>query len=309
MKGRLEYIDGLRGIAALLVLAQHTLEKIAPSLFQYVNFGRFGIVLFFLISGFVIPFGTWRSLPDFARLRALRLLPALWFSIALALLAKGGASIETIAADMLMLARPLDVPTLNGAYWTLSYELAFYLVSALLFSVGMLKSHRVIGALAILLPLHALFSGDTRFVYHGCFAVGAMIRMAQEDRSALPWTFAAVVTLTMVSVLKGTGLNSELFNDFSRRSSTALPIVAFVAVVLVKPRVPRVSLWLGKTSYSTYLLQGLFVGLMVPLIGVHPALYVALVFATTLGVAAGVYEYIERPFMEMGRKRRPIEAI
>ena len=69
-RGRIAYIDGLRGIAALAVVARHSSEVIVTArpaddhvataagfLFsETINFGRFGVVLFFMISGFVIPF-------------------------------------------------------------------------------------------------------------------------------------------------------------------------------------------------------------------------------------------------------------
>ncbi|WP_338304863.1 acyltransferase family protein, partial [Bradyrhizobium ottawaense] len=75
MHKRLAFIDTLRGIAVLSVLVQHVFEVIVEKhptgayywpihdLFgYYMNFGRFGVVLFFFVSGFVIPF----SFPDSA---------------------------------------------------------------------------------------------------------------------------------------------------------------------------------------------------------------------------------------------------
>src|SRR5258708_38869349 len=69
MHKRLAFIDTLRGIAVLSVLLQHALEVIVSNhptgeyywvfhnaIGYYFNFGRFGVVLFFFVSGFVIPF-------------------------------------------------------------------------------------------------------------------------------------------------------------------------------------------------------------------------------------------------------------
>ena len=97
MKHRIEHLDAMRGIAALLVVVQHGLERTtqyfdAPWIvLDAVNLGRFGVVLFFLISGFVIPFSFRGDQPirNFAISRTFRLLPALWLSVALLLLVKG----------------------------------------------------------------------------------------------------------------------------------------------------------------------------------------------------------------------------
>lgn len=69
MHKRLAFVDTLRGIAVLAVVLQHALEQIVLNqptgsyywafhyaLGEYFNFGRFGVVLFFFVSGFVIPY-------------------------------------------------------------------------------------------------------------------------------------------------------------------------------------------------------------------------------------------------------------
>src|SRR3954462_4323901 len=97
MHKRLAFIDTLRGIAVLAVLLQHALEVIVQhhptgdyywafhdAIGYYINFGRFGVVLFFFVSGFVIPFSFPNSaapVRDFAISRFFRLYPAYWTSL------------------------------------------------------------------------------------------------------------------------------------------------------------------------------------------------------------------------------------
>ena len=101
MHQRLAFIDTLRGIAVLSVVIQHALEVIVrehptggyhaifhDAIGYYMNFGRFGVVLFFFVSGFVIPFSFPASaspVNDFSVSRFFRLYPAYWASIALGL--------------------------------------------------------------------------------------------------------------------------------------------------------------------------------------------------------------------------------
>jgi len=64
-RGRFEFLDVARGIAALAVLLQHSAEIAFPSLRHFsesiFNFGMFGVTLFFLVSGFIIPISMERA--------------------------------------------------------------------------------------------------------------------------------------------------------------------------------------------------------------------------------------------------------
>jgi peptidoglycan/LPS O-acetylase OafA/YrhL len=74
-------LDGLRGVAALMVVAFHLLETHAPNRFeQMLNHGYLAVDFFFLLSGFVIGYAydeRWRSmsLGEFGKRRLIRLHP------------------------------------------------------------------------------------------------------------------------------------------------------------------------------------------------------------------------------------------
>ena len=89
---RFAALDALRGIAALLVVWQHTSEYFINQpgmppdgsgmleLFKAIDPGRIGVICFFLISGFIIP-SSLRSngnapLTEFSIKRFFRLYPA-----------------------------------------------------------------------------------------------------------------------------------------------------------------------------------------------------------------------------------------
>jgi len=98
---RLRYVDALRGIAALLVLALHVANHyhaLSPATAAHgrwlndfaanLDIGRIGVVVFFLISGFVVPFSIHAEsaapVRGFAIRRLFRIFPAYWLSVPLA---------------------------------------------------------------------------------------------------------------------------------------------------------------------------------------------------------------------------------
>ena len=58
-QARLDFLDGLRGIAALAVFLAHALDLIWPAYHSFAEsrfqLGNWGVVVFFLCSGFIIP--------------------------------------------------------------------------------------------------------------------------------------------------------------------------------------------------------------------------------------------------------------
>ena len=90
-KERLDFLDGARGLAALLVLAEHGLAASLPDFLKstpvgHGNLGKAGVLLFLLISGFIIPASLEQggSNTRFWLRRFCRLFPAYWLSIAVA---------------------------------------------------------------------------------------------------------------------------------------------------------------------------------------------------------------------------------
>jgi hypothetical protein len=59
VKGRLEFLDALRGIAALAVALQHGAEILWPAYLRWsievFRPGEYGVFVFFICSGFIIP--------------------------------------------------------------------------------------------------------------------------------------------------------------------------------------------------------------------------------------------------------------
>ena len=99
------------------------------------KYGFLGVNLFFLISGFVIFMSAERaSLREFVASRTSRLFPAFWASVLLTALCAWifgsqnfQASIIQVAANLSMIPNWFGIDYVDGAYWSLSVELNFYI--------------------------------------------------------------------------------------------------------------------------------------------------------------------------------------
>lgn len=149
---RLESIDGLRGIAAFLVVIGHYFtafygfNKVKLDLLTYKSyqilfpFSDIGFSLFFIISGFLI-FATIEknSAKKFVVNRFSRLFPTYWLCVVLTtiviyFLDENRNSIVQFFGNLTMFQRFLGIKHIDGVYWTLEVELIFY------FSVLLIKS-------------------------------------------------------------------------------------------------------------------------------------------------------------------------
>src|SRR5262245_30748718 len=105
-----------------------------PSAAHFTWFGWVGVEIFFVISGFVIANSASKSSPtEFLLGRALRLYPAVWVCatasfLVLVLFGSGKASqfILPYIHAMTLVPKGVTAQWLDGVYWTLAAEMAFY---------------------------------------------------------------------------------------------------------------------------------------------------------------------------------------
>ncbi|MEU4571481.1 acyltransferase family protein [Nonomuraea sp. ATR24] len=150
VRPRLGWLDALRGLAALVVVYEHALNPLYPELRgvtgPWFDAGWYGVIVFFLVSGYVIPASLERrgSVAGFWIGRGFRLYP-LWAVVvcaALLLVVTGIDGIHVYLTDnpvtatlahLTMLQDLLNAPNVVNVLWTLSYEMAFYLLVTALF--------------------------------------------------------------------------------------------------------------------------------------------------------------------------------
>ena len=343
---RLRYIDALRGLAALLVLWLHVANyyrTLSPETAAHVRWlndfvsaidiGRIGVVVFFLISGFVIPFSIRpeRGAPvaSFAIRRVFRIFPAYWLSLPLAAyvfywMAGAAFGPGEFLANVTLLQPLFGAPYAEGVYWTLVVELGFYaLCIGLLLAKSLYSARRIALLSAALAAIHlfgifmiwigkpALTVGEAFWALNlSVMLWGTLYRLdTRDDRLATCafWGLGILYSLVLpvAAMLVGKPLPSYTV-------SYALAFIVFIAGTRFVRIETRLGDWLGRISYSIYLFhpivfQPIYWWLMAqPADSAwrtqHLAVYLGLNVALTLVVASLVFRFVERPMIRLGHR-------
>jgi peptidoglycan/LPS O-acetylase OafA/YrhL len=165
------------GVPASFIPLQpgYTRHVLAPGPGGFL-YGAFGVAVFFLISGFVIPISL-RNLTtrQFLVRRFFRIYPVYWFCLLITLSMYGlsawywstplsdRVSWSYLASNLALLHSASGIPSLDFVCWSLAVEVRFYLVFAVIFLVGR-SAHQVV---LISLAFLALCCAATYATTHG----------------------------------------------------------------------------------------------------------------------------------------------
>jgi len=347
---RLRYIDALRGVAALLVVWLHVadaflhvdggivrgawLREAAAS----VDVGRVGVVAFFLISGFVIPFSidADRSAPvaSFAIKRFFRIFPAYWLSIPLGALTGfwlWGRAFDgrDFLGNLTLLQNVLGVREAEGLYWTLRVELVFYAVCIVLLLTRSLHDMRRVAAIAIALAfVHSLamlmswlksplMSSEAAFwlLNLSMMLCGTLYRnvLTQTTEPRDKRLRGCVLGLLVYYlVIFPAGAAWAIGFEHNAPIAYALGLLLFIAGTSFARIESRLTDWLGRISYSVYLFHPVvFMALLWWLARQpagswmrtqHLAVYLLVCVLGTLLLADLVQRGVEQPCIRLGHR-------
>lgn len=278
---RIAGLDVLRGFAAVAVMLHHHgqyYDVLYPGripLSVDLGPGHFGVELFFIVSGFVILMTIERkkTVREFVVSRAARLMPAFLAALMMA------TAIRTLSPVPLLdtptvpqfLANLTMAPALFGQtamdmpYWTLTYELVFYIGMGLILALGMLRWTEWFGLLGVAVSCLFIATLDVRLhhrssivllVYYSNFFLIGICLHRIHGGVARPVTWLALIAAVAVTVLGG-GERS-----FDAPGRLYLPLtLAFTALVwFAISRHGRWLAWrplvfLGRISYPLYLVH------------------------------------------------------
>lgn len=330
---RLQSLDALRGLAALGVVLFHYIPyydklyghhfALADSATGLLEFGRYGVHLFFIISGFVILMTLERTRHAgwFALARGVRLLPALWTGILLTFLmvhilgpADRAVSLPQAILNTTLLHEYLGQPHVDGAYWSLVVEVTFYAWIALLFfRLGqwrrirwvitgwlMLSYAGVIWRSELSAPID-FWLKDLMFIKYAPLFFSGMIlyrqyRQLQPDRFDQCLLALAIAHCLIAYKAPFNVFVLGCYGVFWLAVSGRLPWLA-----------NRPLLWLGSLSYSLYLVhQNIGYGIIgwAYAYGLPGPVGILLALGTAFALATLIHYRIEQPCLAWFRNRR-----
>lgn len=358
---RIAFANSLRGIAAIAVLLAHygnlywnyrdaipgftAMGRLpdsiqTPALVNVLNdaispvlAGPFGVGLFFLISGFVIPF----SLGKMSRLqfligRVFRIWPTYFVgfiaSIAFVLMAAWidgrpqPFPFKTILEHSIVLGREIFwLNPMDGVVWTLEIEVRFYLLAAIIYS-ALARGSR----LAFLVPaalllaawiqkswsLPAWMNGATAnelmlYVPYVIYMFAGVAFNFYYRRCQSAFQSAILIVLTSVASWFALRLISPGFMLYVPSLFAAL--LVFVFSILLADRIHwnwAPLAFLAEISFSLYAVHALtgYVLLNLLLVNLHFNPYVALLTAgvAALALATVINRAVERPSRRLGKR-------
>lgn len=235
-------------------------NKFILSIFDY---GKYGVQMFFVISGFIIPWSMYHSkyklknIFEFILKRLLRIEPTYIVSIILilfvALLLRFFLNIYDVKFSIIQITLHLGylIPFfnnyhwLNEAYWTLAIEFQYYLLLSLLFPL-FVRSNKLYRYLLYLLFILTSINSDGAFLAHWLtiFLMGIILFLKMVEKIKIVEFITMIVFLSFWTIYFQ-GIGSCLFSI-----TTVFLIYFFNETNLTIPS------FLGNFSYSLYLIHG-----------------------------------------------------
>ena len=332
---RLEILDLLRALAILAVLVFHYTFRGAagddafttfslPALAPFAKYGYLGVQLFFVISGFVIAYSAEnRGAIEFGIARIARIYPCFIICMTLTFLvtlAFGAPRFETglthWAANLVIAAPSLHKPFMDGAYWSLVYEVTFYGWVVLLLMAGWFRKHLdaiVVAWLALAVLNYELHSSVLQRIFltdeSGFFAAGLVLYEIYRGRRdltvklllALATTIAIGQSLELVQWYRDHFHLAYSDGVVAVLSLCAIALVALVLRVRNLPLPSRAVAAAGGITYPLYLLHQHIGYMIFNRVGTAapPALLVVATAAAMIVLAWAIWRFAERPGQQL----------
>lgn len=316
-KPRIGIINALRAFAALAVAWGHFVAGQGKYLGLSGKYGYLGVEIFFVISGFVIPWSLrsgygFRDYPRFLLKRNLRLYPPYVASIAITILATNFVLVPLFhiphmtvtGRDLLLHSAYLNdlahVPWINVVYWTLAIELQWYLLVGLV--MPWLASARALPRFAVtaamMLAYYNFYWDRLVFHYLPIFLIGVFVFQYRARIIGLREMLALIAVMAVgMHQLSGWLV-----------PAVAVPTGLLIALCTFENRAcDRV----GDLSYSLYLLH-LPIGVSVigclshwlPYAGSYIGVLDAVGVAASMWAAWILYRIVERPSQRLSSSIR-----
>ena len=351
---RFAFIHLLRGLASLLVVWSHLsgfwlLENglhsaaqdawyqfVVRPLHIYQNGGHLGVILFFLISGYIITHTSLRETArSFAIRRVLRIFPPLVFAILVAwlmlrvafatdtrLIGINDGGIWHWLSSLVLLDGFLPDGRVLDVTWTLVIELIFYALTLVFLASSrrrpVASTWVMIGVWAALSVMTSAFgtiipgTSSAAIVYVGILLVGRVIYLWHSGAFE---TVDAVLGVALIALIyavltesndPGFFLAPGGWTGIEPVVTYAIALLAFLLLMRLAPaRTVQPFTLLGDISYSLYLLHlpvGITVLNLLQSVRVPETVSVVIALVAVVAVSWGAYLLVERPSQALARR-------
>jgi peptidoglycan/LPS O-acetylase OafA/YrhL len=353
------YANQLRGVAALLVLASHWFgvywgmrEVVArytasaiqdganPLAYQIVSFnpefgwGPFGVSIFFLISGFVIPFSLEKNTrPGFLIARLFRIFPTYWVGLLISLGLVWCSSLywgkplpwdaKAVFFNAFLCNDLMNIASVDLVNWTLAIEIKFYLLAAL-FSPAICKGKSSVlflwSALALLInwnlktivtafanPSVAVILGACAdsLVYIQFMLIGVFFYHA--SRGKIPSWRLFAYSFTQLAMFALTWKHSRLVDQYP-----VVPLIYFYGFCVFALsfvarnhfKANKVFDWFAAISYPLYVIHSLCGYVLIRILldkGLSFNMAAILAFTAVAAVTYALHRLVELPSTALGK--------
>ncbi|MBN8697658.1 MAG: acyltransferase [Bacteroidetes bacterium] len=315
-------LDSLRAIAALSVCFYHFIcgpigfiknEFILDSFYL----GAFGVQMFFVISGFIIPWSLYHNKYKilyyfkFLLKRFIRLEPPYLISILLVVVFFFLRKLYTDVPDVRLpfldakqialhvgyLIPFTDYHWMNRVYWTLAIEFQFYLFMGLFYFL-IIKDDFKIRLSGYLFVFGVSFIGSDQFLLHWLpvFLLGNLLFLKMTDHiNKIEFYFFSIVSFLLIS----------LYNPLPAFFACFISVVMILFFYNYSNKILN---WFGKISYSIYLthaivgLASINVMLRFANSSFSKVLIIIIGFLITLFVSYIMYRFVEKKSQQISSK-------
>lgn len=335
-KKRYEELDALRGLAAILVVLFHFTMSRSEVANLGFKLGTTGVDLFFMISGFVILLSLEhvKKSSHFIINRISRLYPTYWACVTTTFafiiiygfykMDFSAVSIVQYLGNMTMFQFYLDIPNLEGPYWTMIIEMLFYILMIVLFHFKLLKHLNKIGVvLTILFSLLAnlfyefpwveeLFIMIPLLQFWPLFFAGILFYklISRDVNHAKYYGMILLCIVSQVSLFEYAGRSNASINvgEYAIMLGLYFSLLTLFVNGKLKFIINKPSLFLGKISFALYLIhQKVSVDYIIPILvyKLNVNLWIAFSVALicTIVLATAITYLIEVPYSRKMRNK------
>lgn len=336
-KKEISNIDGLRGISIAFVMLHHIPYLTNPILKNLQENGRLGVMLFFVISGFLITNLAIReknatgafNLKNFYIRRSLRIFPLYYFVLAIVCFLvfivhvypedvknEFSQKLPSYLFYYSNLTGPIEGPF--SLLWSLAVEEQFYFFFSFLFFLLPFSMSRILfftlTVLRLSMPLWDSFFYENVFLvafrYQEAILLGVSLAYLLNIKGGYDLFNDLFVNDISLFFVFSSLIGIFLFFSVEKSPNIALIIdllfTLLVGICALRPRMVLIGgdklSYIGKISYGIYLFHTIvFYGIR-KFISADPAVVFLMGTPLTIGIASFSYEFFESYFLKLKKK-------